>query len=38
MLVSQYQEHVQDLETDRRHGEEVDRHDGLDVIIEEGSL
>jgi hypothetical protein len=25
-LVSQYQEHVEDLETDRRYSEEVDRH------------
>src|SRR5215469_10344114 len=27
-IVSQHQEHVQDLETNRRHGEEVDRHHG----------
>jgi hypothetical protein len=36
-LVSQYQEHVEDLKPDRRHGEEVDRHQGLEVILKEGS-
>jgi hypothetical protein len=37
-LVSQHEEHVQDLEADCRYGKEVDRHHGLDVIIEEGPL
>jgi hypothetical protein len=36
-VVGQYQEYVQDLETDRRHSEEIDGHHGLDVILEEGS-
>jgi hypothetical protein len=36
-LVSQYQEHVEDLETDRRYSEEVDRHHGLYMILKEGS-
>jgi hypothetical protein len=36
-VVSHDQEHVQDLETDRRHGEKVNRHQGLDVILQEGS-
>ena len=31
----QNQEHVQDLKPDRGHGEEVDRHHGLDVILKE---
>src|SRR5580700_825187 len=35
-LVSQNQEHVQDLKPNRRHRKEVDRHHGLDVILEEG--
>ena len=34
-VVSQNQEHVQDLKPDRRHGEEVDRHHGFDVILQE---
>ena len=34
-VVSQNQEHVQDLKPDRRHGEEVDRHHVLDVILQE---
>jgi hypothetical protein len=34
-LVAQDHEHVQNLETDRRHGEEVNRHQGLDVILQE---
>ena len=32
-VVSQNQEHVQDLKPDRRHRKEVDRHHGLDVIL-----
>src|SRR5260370_599654 len=36
-VVSHNQEHVQDLEPDRRHSEEVDRHHGLDVILKEGA-
>ena len=35
-VVSQNQEHIQDLKPDRRHGKEVDRHHGLDVILKEG--
>ena len=35
-VVSQNQEYVQDLKSDRRHGKEIDRHHGLDVILEEG--
>src|SRR5262245_53761328 len=35
-IVSQHQEHVQDLETNRRHGEEIDRDHALDVILQEG--
>src|SRR5713226_5363096 len=35
-VVSQNQEHVQDLKPDRRHSEEVDRHHRLDVILKEG--
>ena len=34
-LVRQHQKHVQDLEPDGRHGEEVDRHHALQVIVEE---
>src|ERR1700730_13423496 len=34
-VVSQNQEYVQHLKPDRRHGEEVDRHHGLDVILKE---
>ncbi len=34
-IVSQNQQHVQDLKPDGRHGEEVDRHHGLDVILKE---
>jgi hypothetical protein len=36
-VVSQNQEHVQDLKPDRRHGEEVDRHHGLDVILKKSA-
>jgi hypothetical protein len=35
-IVSQNQEHVQDLKRDRRHGKEVDRHHSLDVVLKEG--
>ena len=35
-VVSQNQEHIQDLKPDRRHCEEVDGHQGLDVILKEG--
>ena len=31
-VVGQHEQHVQDLKSDRWHGEEVDRHHGLDVI------
>ena len=34
-VVSQNQEHVQNLEANRGHGEEVDGHHGLDVVLEE---
>lgn len=33
-VASKHQKDVQDLEADRRHGEEIDRHHGLDVIVE----
>jgi hypothetical protein len=36
-LAAQDHEHVENLETDRWHGEEVNRHQGLDVILQEGS-
>src|SRR5260370_36887325 len=36
-VVSQNQEHVQDLKPNRWHSEEVDRHHGLDVILQEGA-
>jgi len=36
-LVGQHQEHIQNLKPDRRHGEEVDRHHGLEVILQEGA-
>ena len=35
-VVSQNQEHVQDLKPDRRHRKEVDRHHGLQVVLQEG--
>src|SRR6516225_8350286 len=35
-VVSQNQEHVQDLKPDRRHGKEVDRHHRFEVILQEG--
>jgi len=36
LLVSQNQEDVQDLKSDRGHGEKVDRHNhGLEVIVKE---
>ena len=34
-VVSQNQKHVQDLKPDRRHGKEVNRHHGFDVILQE---
>jgi len=34
-VVSQNQEHIQDLKPDRRHGEEVHRDHGFDVILKE---
>src|SRR5579872_5859006 len=34
-LMSQNREHVQDLKPDRRHGKEIDRHHGLEVIVQE---
>ena len=36
-VVSKHQEDVQDLETDRRYGEEVYRHQGREVIGQERS-
>jgi hypothetical protein len=36
-LMRQHQEHVQDLEPDRRHRKKVDGYHGLQVIVEEGS-
>ena len=30
------QEHIQDLKPDRWHGEEVDQHHGIDLILKEG--
>jgi hypothetical protein len=35
--VCQHQKHIQDLEPDGRYDEEVDRHHGHQVIVEEGS-
>jgi hypothetical protein len=35
-LVSQEDEHEQDLAAGSRHGEEVTRHDVLDMIVKEG--
>src|SRR5260370_18423808 len=35
-VVSQHQEHVQDLKPDRRHRKEVDRNHSLDVVLKEG--
>lgn len=34
-LVGQYQKHIQDLEPDRRHGEEIDGYKALDMVLEE---
>ena len=36
-VMGQHQEHVQHLETDRGHGKEVDGHQVVDVIVEEGA-
>jgi len=36
-LVGQYKEYVQDLKPDGRHREEIDGHQALDVIFEEGA-
>ena len=35
-VVSQHKKHVQHLKANRRHGEKVDRHHTLDVILKEG--
>src|SRR5882724_2963186 len=35
-VVSQNQEYVQDLKPKGRHGKEVDRNHGLDVVLKEG--
>jgi hypothetical protein len=35
-IVSQHPKNIQDLKTNGRHVEEVDRHRGLDVILKEG--
>jgi hypothetical protein len=32
-LMGQHQEHVQNLEADSRYGEEVGRHELLDVVV-----
>ena len=37
-VVGQYQEHLQDLEVDRRDREEVDLQRGLDVVLDECPL
>jgi hypothetical protein len=34
-IMRQHQKHIQDLEPDRRHSEEVDGHHTLHVIVEE---
>jgi hypothetical protein len=34
-VVRKHQEHIQDLEPDRRHYKEVDGNQGLQVIVEE---
>src|SRR4030088_328307 len=34
-VMREHQKHVQDLKPDGRHGEEVERHDALQVIVEE---
>ena len=34
-VMSQHQEHVEDLEPNRGNREEIDRHQGLDVVVEE---
>ena len=36
-VVCQHQEHVQDLQTDRRHNEEGERYQRLQVIVDERS-
>ena len=35
-LMRQHQEHVQNLETDGWHGEEINRDQLLDVVVEKG--
>src|SRR5215469_12660747 len=36
-VVSQNQEHIQDLKADRRHGKEVNRHHSLHMVVKEAS-
>jgi len=36
-LVCQYQKHIQNLEPDRRHGEEVDGHHAFHMVFKEGT-
>ena len=36
-VMCQHQKHIQDLEPDRRNGEEIDRHHTLHVILKERS-
>ena len=36
-VVSEHQEHVQDLETDGWHREEINGYQTLEMVIEEGS-
>jgi hypothetical protein len=36
-VMRQHQKHVSHLDSDRRHGEEVDRYQILDVIIQESA-
>jgi hypothetical protein len=36
-VMSQHQEHVEDLEPNRGNCEKIDRHQCLDVVLEEGT-
>src|SRR5450432_3982061 len=36
-LMGQHQEHIQNLETDSRHGEKVDRNKLPDVVVQKGA-
>lgn len=35
-VMSEHEKHVQNLKPDRRHGEEVDRNQTLEMIFQEG--